>query len=336
MKLSVARIGIVGTGHFGRYHAEAFARLRRARVVGVCNRSRKSAEDLAQRLGASLVTSDPQELFASPEVDGVVIATHNDSHAELCRRAVVAGKHVLVEKPLGMSLKECEEVVTAAKGREGLVSVGYKFRFFPSVQRARELLPSPDLVVGRMVEDVWDAGWWAQQPATGGGSVLGNGCHTLDMICYLAQSRPVRVYAEGAARAHPGHPCLDQLQAIVTFENGASGVCVQSQTATPARAGKYDFSLYGVNGTAIELYDRLQSGTYRIGARTEELTRAGDEGMHQQARAFVAQICDGTAPACGLQDGLLANLLLEACFRSQRAQIPVSISWERGRPELLS
>jgi predicted dehydrogenase len=336
MTTQVARIGIVGCGHFGRFHAEAFQRLRNARVTAFCNRTPKRAEAMAREFGATLVTTNPDELFASDAVDGVVITTHHDSHADLCRRAVAAGKHVLVEKPLGMSLKECDELVAAVAGREGRIAVGYKYRYFPSVQRARTLLPRPDLIVGQFVEDVWTPSMWQHDPRTGGGSVLGNGCHTLDMLCYLAQSRPTRVYAEGAARVHPGHPCLDQLHAIVTFENGASGVCIQSQTATPARASKYEFTMTGADGTAIELYNRLQSATFRIKDRTEQIDRAGDEAIHYQARAFVAQICDGAAPACGLQDGFLANLMLEACFRSQRMQMPVRISWDGRYPELLS
>ncbi len=332
--MAVARIAIVGCGHFGAYHAEAFSRLRRVRLVGFCNRTRGKAEALAARFGGSIVTTEPDELFQSVAIDAVVIATHHDSHADLCRRAVLAGKHVLVEKPLGMSLKECEELVSGVEGREHLISVGYKFRYFPTVQRARDILPQPELVVGQFIDDRWDPISWQHLPEIGGGSVLGDGCHTLDMLCYLAQSRPVRVYAEGGTRAHLGHPCLDQMHAIVTFENGATGVCIQSQTAVPRRAGKYQFSLFGTGGLAIELYDRLQSGTYRIGTRTEDMTRAGDEAIHHQARAFVAQVCDGAPSACGLQDGFLANLLLEACFRSVRTHLPQHITWRTGRPEI--
>ena len=328
------RIGILGCGHFGSYHARAFSRLRNVRVTAFCNRTHERADSLASQLpGPSLVTTDADELFAST-VDAVVIATHHDSHADLCRRAALAGKHVLVEKPLGMSLAECKELVDAVKGLEHLISVGYRFRFFPSVQRARELLPEPDMIYGQYMDDVWDPGWWAHDPRVGGGSVLSGACHTLDMLCYLAGSRPVRVYAEGSTRVHRDSPCLDQLYALITFANGATATCVQSQTAIPLRSGKQAFALTSTKGISIELYNRLQDATYRIGERTEQIARAGDEGIHYQARAFVAQIRGEAPPACGLADGFRANLLLEACLESQRQTQPVRITWAGSYPAL--
>ena len=159
----LARIGIVGCGHFGQYHAQVFDRLRRARLVGFCNRTLDKAEALCLRFGGEIATTDPEDLFASKQIDAVVIATHHDSHTDLCRRAALAGKHVLVEKPLGMCLKECEELVQAVRGREHLISVGYKLRHFPTVQRARELLPCPNLIVGQYMDDKWDPKWWARR-----------------------------------------------------------------------------------------------------------------------------------------------------------------------------
>jgi predicted dehydrogenase len=333
-RLSSIGLGIIGCGHFGRYHAEAFARLRGVRLLAFCNRTLDKAQTLCNTFDGTLATTDPGDLMASRDVDAVVIATHHDSHAELCRQAVLAGKHVLVEKPLGITLKECEELAEAIRGHENRVAVGFKLRFAPTVQRARVLLPNPTLVIGQMVEDAWTSDMWPQNPRSGGGSVISGGCHTVDMLCFLAQSRPVRVAAEARAQTHPGHPCADQMHAIITFANGASGVCIQSQATTPARAGKYQFSLFNAAGVAIELYDRLQSGVYRIGARIEEVRRSGDEAIHHQASAFLAQ-ARGAASACGLHEGLLANLLLEACLRAAKFGQAQTIHWSGDTPSLI-
>lgn len=111
-------------------------------------------------------------------------------------------------------------------------------------------------------------------------------------------------------------------------------MCIQGETAIPPRAGKYQFSLFGVGGIAIELYNRCQSAVYRVGATTEEVDRAGDEAIYYQARAFVTQVRDGAPPACSVWDGLLANLLLEACFRAHRTHEPQRIVWRDDRPLL--
>src|SRR5690348_2448935 len=197
MKNGEVNLAIIGCGHFGRYHAETFSKLREVRLVGFCNRSLDKAKALAQRFDGEISTIDPDEIFARKDIHGLVIATHHDSHADLCRRAVLAGKHVLVEKPLGMNLSECENLVEAVRGKEQLITVGYKLRFFPTVCRSKEVIRQPNLVVGQLIDDKWTTSMWQQDPAVGGGSILGNGCHTLDMLCYLASSRPIRVYAEG-------------------------------------------------------------------------------------------------------------------------------------------
>jgi len=333
-RVQQARLGILGCGHFGSFHARVFSNLRRARLVGFCNRTFEKAENLRRRFNGDFATDDPEELIHSDDINGVIIATHHDTHAEFCIRATQAGKHVLVEKPLGMNLKQCQDVVEQAGKYASKITVGYKYRLAPTVQRARELLNKPLLVIGQFTEDVWSDSMWQQDPARGGGSVLGNGCHTLDLICYLAQSRPIRVYAEADTLSHPGHPCLDHMVSTIVFENGALGALIQGQSGTPVRASKYEFSIFGGQNVAIEIHNRLLDGVYRISDRTEEIQYSGDEALFQQARGFVSQICDGAAPHCDLWEGLLPNLLLEACDAARTSHVAKEIRWNDGKPTL--
>lgn len=333
-KVRQARLGILGCGHFGTLHAEAFSNIRRAKLVGFCNRTIDKAENLRKRLGGGFATTDPEELIHSKNIDGVIIATHHDTHAEFCIKAALAGKHVLVEKPLGMSLKECQKIIEQAGQYASKISVGYKLRWAPTIQRARELLSRPLLIIGQFTEDVWSDTMWQQDPVRGGGSVLGNGCHTLDMIYYLAQSRPIRVYAEGDALSHLGHPCLDHMVGTVLFESGAMGVWIQGQSGTPVRASKYEFSLFGGKNIAIEIFNRVLNGIYRIDNRIEEMQSSGDQALFQQALGFVAQICDGAPPLCGLWEGLLPNLLLEACDRARKTHVAQEIRWNEDKPSI--
>lgn len=334
--LSTVRIGIIGCGHFGNIHADAFSKIKRVRLVAFCNRTIEKAEVLRRRYNGSFATKEPNELIDSKDIDGIIIATHHDSHAELCTRGALAGKHILVEKPLGMSLRECQTLARQVGEYGSRIAVGYKLRFAPTIQRARELLKQPYLIIGQMCEDPWSDDYWPQDPICGGGFVLSTGCHTFDMVCYLAQSRPIRVYAEAGALSHPGHPCLDHMVGTIAFENGALGVLAQGQSGTPARASKFQFSLFGANNTAIEIHNRLLSGSYRIGTRVDEIERAGDEAIFEQAVHFVAQICDGVPPVCGLWDGLLPNLLFEATVRANNTKIPQEIYWDGDQPRLAS
>lgn len=329
-----ARIGIIGCGNFGSIHAEVFSKIRRAQLVGFCNRTIEKAENLRKRFNGKFSTADPNEIFNSDEIDGVIIATQHDSHAELCIKAALAGKHVLVEKPLGMNLDQCREIVNKVGDQVSKITVGYKLRWAPTIQRARELLEEPLMIVGSYTEDTWNETFWAQDPTMGGGGVLSGGCHTLDMICYLARSRPIRVFAEGGALTHPGHPCLDHMVGTILFENGALGAWIQGQSGTPVRASKYMFTLYGKNNAVIEIFNRVLNGVYRIGNRIEEIERAGDEALFNQDSGFISQICDGVPPLCNLWEGVLPNLLLGACYKAHKTGMAQTIHWSGDKPVL--
>lgn len=331
-KRTEARLGIIGCGYWGALHAAALAGVRGARLVGFSNRTLEKAEALRLKFNGQIATSDPRELLESNEIDGVVIATQHDSHAELCLQAARSGKHVLVEKPIAMTLAQCAWLAEEIGDCAHLIAVGYKLRWAPTIRRARDLLPLPRLIIGQMTEDKWASDSWQQDPRKGGGSVLGNGCHTLDMICYLAGSHPVRVYAEGGTLSHAGHPCLDHMVGTIVFENGALGSWIQGQSGTPKRASKYQFSIFGGDNVAIEVHNRVMTGVYRVAGRTEEMNYSGDEALFQQARGFVAQICDDQPPLCGFWEGLLPNLLLDACARARSTGYAQHIQWNGDVP----
>ena len=165
--------------------------------------------------------------------------------------------------------------------------VAYNMRYSPTVQRARELLPLPDLVTGMMVNDRWDDAYWAQDPIQGGGNVLSQGGHTVDLITFLAGQPPLRVSAVAANRTHPGHARVDHIVAAIEFANGAIGSWVQGDSGASSFTSKFHFSLRGGGDICIVPHDRLKRGVYRVGQRTEEMIRSGEEALWLQDRHFV-------------------------------------------------
>jgi predicted dehydrogenase len=104
---------------------------------------------------------------------------------------------------------------------------GFKMRYYPSVARAKEFIPSPLITMGQMMDARWPDDFWANDPLRGGGNVLSQGCHTMDLVCHLNGTKPVRIFAEGGNYTHRGRAIVDNIVATIRFDNGAVASVVQ-------------------------------------------------------------------------------------------------------------
>ncbi|MBN2197019.1 MAG: bi-domain-containing oxidoreductase [Polyangiaceae bacterium] len=189
-------IGFIGAGNYAsRLLIPAFAKTP-ARLKWVATTSGISAAKAARRHGIELATSDVDRLFDDPEVNTIVIATRHDTHARLTCRALRAGKHVFVEKPLGITEAEIDEVeaayADAASGGDApQLMVGYNRRFAPLVVKLKALLAGridPKAIVITVNAGAIPAEHWTQSPTVGGGRIVGEACHFVDLARHLVGS----------------------------------------------------------------------------------------------------------------------------------------------------
>ncbi len=163
-----------------------------ARMVSIASQSGLSAASQGRKFGFATASSDPDSVIASSEAQIVVIATRHDSHASLTLRALQAGKHVFVEKPLALTAGEIDAVAAAAASNPGehrpLLMVGFNRRFAPHVVRMQTLLTSvhePKCIIMTVNAGAIPEDHWIHDPRTGGGRVLGEGCHFVDLARFL-------------------------------------------------------------------------------------------------------------------------------------------------------
>ena len=109
------RIGIIGCGAIGAEHAKALAQVDGAQIAGCCDLTMARAEEYARTYGIGYATTEHDRIIADPGIDAIYVLTQHDSHADLCIRAARAGKHVLVEKPLALTVEDCLRVGRAVK-----------------------------------------------------------------------------------------------------------------------------------------------------------------------------------------------------------------------------
>ncbi len=225
-KAGKAVVALVGPGNFAKGMIAPCLAKTGARLKYVVGRTKPAdAHHLAKRSGFENASTDLEAVLADPEVNTVVIATGHDSHAALVCKALEAGKHVFVEKPLAINRGQLDQVVDCVHRHESQqLMVGFNRRFSPHVRKMRDLLKgrSEPLAVNYVINaGILPPDSWLHHPEIGGRRMIGEGCHFIDLIRHLIGSRIVRVTA---AMMDKGVSVKDdKISVQLVFEDGSIG-----------------------------------------------------------------------------------------------------------------
>ncbi|MET3793118.1 bi-domain-containing oxidoreductase [Aquamicrobium terrae] len=287
-------MGFIGAGrHAGAVLAPAF-KATGARLVTVASRGGVSGLHVGRKFGFGKATTDSAEVLEDPAVDAVVIATRHDSHADLVCRALAAGKHVFVEKPLalacdGLDAIEAARDAAAGAGIAPVVMVGFNRRFAPHIRKIRSLLgdaPGPKAFVMTVNAGPVPASHWTQDPETGGGRIVGEACHFIDLLRHLAGA-PISGYD---LRAMDG-PAGDTVIITLTFADGSLG-SIHYFANGSRRFPKERLEVFAGGGVLqLDNFRRLR-GFGWPGFRSMSLWRQ-DKGWKACALAFVRAVEQG-------------------------------------------
>jgi len=314
-----ARIGLIGAGSFARATLLPALRDAGAELAAVASGGGLTATDVATRFGFERAADSADEILADDSIDAVVIATRHASHAQLTASALRTGKAVFVEKPLAIDrdgLAEVEEALAP----DSLLMVGFNRRFAPlAVQLRNELeaVASPTLLA-RVNAGPLPADHWAHDPEDGGGRLIGEGCHFVDLLSYLSGGPTVVVHA--LAVPHPQRPleCSDEVVATLRFGNGGVGTLVYTGGGDP-RLPKERIEAFG-GGLAAVLDDFRRLELSRGGKRRVTKQRQ-DKGHKAELARFLAAVRGETeAPAVSTYlDSTRATLALVDSLRDGSA-----------------
>lgn len=289
-------IAVIGSGNYaGGVLIPAFGRAG-ARLTTVVSSRGLSGVLAGRRAGFEKATTDTASVLADPTVDAVVIATQHDSHADLTIAALDAGKDVFVEKPVALTLAEVDAVVAAVErargsGREPRLMVGFNRRFAPHVVAIRGLLAAvsqPKAFVMTVNAGQIPANHWTQDPEKGGGRIIGEACHFVDLLRFLA-GHPI----SGHGARFLDERLRDTATLSLTFADGSIGTI--HYFANGSRAFPKERLEVFAAGRVIRLdnFRRLEAFGWP-GARSMKLWRQ-DKGQAQCAAAFVRSLQAGGA-----------------------------------------
>lgn len=311
-------VAVIGAGNFANaYHLPNLKRIPGARLEAVVNRTGGKAKQAADKFGARYCTTDYQEVLADPKVNAVVIATRHHLHKELCLAAVAAGKHVFVEKPLALTVPDCEAIASAVESAGVLLTVGFNRRFSAYARSLKAALPKdgPKMILYRVNAGALPPNHWATDPEEGGGRIIGEGVHFYDFCAWLADSELAHVSAERIAVDSAQIIAEDNVSAVLRFANGSTATIVYTALGH-AGLGKERVEVFAGGGAAV-LDD--YRGLALHGLRGE-CAKPGkeDKGQYGVLENFI-QAIQGQAPlAITAADGLRATRI--ACDVLQQAR----------------
>jgi predicted dehydrogenase/threonine dehydrogenase-like Zn-dependent dehydrogenase len=316
------RVGLIGAGNFARATLLPALTQAGAELIAVTSAGGLTASDVATRFGFERVAASPEDVLSDDSIDAVVIATRHTSHASLAAAALQAGKSVFVEKPLALTEEELAEV-EAELTRASLLMVGFNRRFAPLVEHLRRELAS---VSGRVLAVRINAGplppdHWLHDPEDGGGRLLGEACHFVDLLADLAGSAPVSVHA--VALPIPERPleCSDSIAATLRFADGTVGNLVYAGSGD-AGLPKERLEAFG-GGIAAVLDDFRRLELYRNGKR-EVIKQAQDKGHRAEIARFVAAAAGREEPP-PVSSYLATTRATLALAESLRTGLPVEV-----------
>jgi predicted dehydrogenase len=336
------RIAISGAGAIAeRAHIPAFRQTPRVEVVAVQSRTAEKAERVVDRLWPGdnralrpRVYSDFDEMLAREHPDAAGIFAPNHLHCEFTLKALAAGSHVLVEKPMATSVSEARKMVEAAKRSGRILMVAMQRRYSGLERVIKEALETgaigvPDFTRARLSHggpELWAPGqiWFFSRQQAGGGAMLDLGVHMADLAIWMMGEVGSVIGRIGTLRKDI--EVEDNGAMILEFRSGAIGVIEASWTSRPRLTS---LEIYGSEGRILSGYPRLDIAIQRADgsaapgySREEILQRFDARDLHAPGRALVANFvaaADGeAAPSPDGIDGMRALEVIQACYRSSQ------------------
>jgi predicted dehydrogenase/threonine dehydrogenase-like Zn-dependent dehydrogenase len=291
------RLGVIGAGQFAQGVLLPAFKQAGATFQSFCTASGLTSRAVAQRYGARACTSDPSEVIGDPNVDAVVIATRHDQHGPLVLEALRAGKAVFTEKPLCLQPSELEALCQFARENGApRLAVGFNRRFAPLATRAHEFFSGreePLSIAYRVNAGFFPAETWVFDKQVGGGRLIGEGCHFVDLICFLAGSLPERIYAERIATPGESAPNRDSVLVSLRLRDGSVATLHYLANGDPSLAKEY-VEIFGAQRVAI--LDNFRTlALHKSNGRRKKRLLNQQKGFAEEAAAFVAAVRDGSA-----------------------------------------
>ncbi|MGG1679817.1 Gfo/Idh/MocA family protein [Neobacillus sp. NRS-1170] len=346
------RVCVIGAGSISDMHFQSYQNNPNAILHGIYDYSRERAEEKAKKYGIEKVYSSLDEVYNDPYIDAVSICTWNNTHAEISISALKGGKHVLVEKPLSMTVEEALKMEEAVHKYNKLLQVGFVRRFATNTKVLKSFIDH-----GKLGEIYYakasclrrlgnPGGWFADKERSGGGPLIDLGVHIID-ICWYLMGRPkvksitgntyhqlgnrgnvenLRFY-KAADFDKERNTVEDLANALITFENGAS-LLVDVSFTLHAKKDEIQVKLFGTKGGAelepeLVLISEENDTIINIHPQIDHLTFDFTNAFQNEIDSFISSCLSGTKPIAPVEDGVEIMKMLAGIYEAAEKKCEV-------------
>jgi predicted dehydrogenase/threonine dehydrogenase-like Zn-dependent dehydrogenase len=305
------RAGFIGAGSFAQSYLIPPAKQWGASLETVVTSKGITAKNVANKFSFNNASSDSGDIIRDPAIDTVFIATQHDTHAAYTLACLQAGKNVFVEKPLAITLEELETIRSFQQERGGNLLVGFNRRFSPVAQAMKDAfrdIAEPLVMNYRVNAGFIPKEHWTQQEAAGGGRIIGEICHFIDLLQFFTDSLPSRVYAECIGSDDQRVKNDDNIVISIRFRNGSVGTITYAAGGDKALA-KERVEIFG--GSKAGIIHDFRKGEIFHNNKSKLLKLEG-KGHRQEVEAFLNAIRDGKESPISFESIYYTSL---ACFK---------------------
>ena len=286
-------VGVIGAGNYARaVLIPGLQRLPKVRLHSIATQRGATADHGRESFGFENATTDEAAVFDAAEINTIIVATRHDSHAALTARALRAGKSVWVEKPLSLDRDGINQVIEARNDSDAFFTIGFNRRFAPStvaLMRSLDAIEGPRVILIRVNAGAIDGEHWVHAGDAGGGRILGEACHFVDLARALAGGAVQSVSADAAA---PGTGAVDDVSIRLQFADGSLATILYTARGDTALAKERVEVFAGGAAFVIDDFRGLsvaENGTARDDGGTQ------DKGQSAALVAFVEAVSSGSA-----------------------------------------
>ena len=317
-KKPVLNVAVIGCGGFAKKERLPYLHeMKNVKLSMIVSQRGTTVKQLAEQYKVAKSACDYREAIADPDIDLIVIATPNSMHAEISTAAAIAGKAVLVEKPMAISDGELEFVYATAKAAGAPFACGFNRRFAPAslpLKKFCEEKHEPKSIFYRCNAGLIRPGHPMHASSEGGGLVVGEACHFFDYCAWLVGAAPVSVTAESIAYTGQHFVGTDNLSSVVKFADGSIATILYTTVGT-GYLGKERVELFA--GGAAAVLDDFTSLTF-YGYKGDDWKGAQDKGHKAMLHAMVNALTSGGALPIGLEESYLSHHLTFQAMASAR------------------
>lgn len=319
--------GIIGCGGIAdRRTLPGLVLADNAECVAVMDKNSEVAATVGEKYGVANVYTDVDELLAQKDIEAVYIATPVFCHKEQAFKAADAGKHILLEKPMGLTVAEATEIKDYCALKGVKLGVGFMMRFHDAHEKIKEKIASGK--IGEVVSayakfnclsPVSEVKWRQTKSFSGGGTMMDMGIHCIDLLQYMTGMKATQVVGMSGNQIFKYPDTEDAATAIMRMENG-SLFCVEANFNIPEEVG-CRFEIYGTEGciTAEGTLGQTETGTVKISTTesSEDLEYVSGNMYTKEITKFSNAILDNTDAPVTAEEGIFNQKIVESVYHSE-------------------